>query len=566
MAGHIPRPFIQDLIDRIDIVELIGQRLTLKKAGRDYHACCPFHEEKTPSFTVSEPKQFYHCFGCGAHGNALDFVMNYDHLEFVDAIESLASFAGVDVPYEDNFKETKPKVNYDLLQHVSEKYQQALRTNQAAIDYLKNRGLTGRTAKTFAIGFVPEQWQFLTDQFNSEQKEQLKIYGLILPGNKGDYDRFRNRIMFPIRDSRGRTIGFGGRTLGDDPAKYMNSPESPSFHKGEELYGLYEAKQANQHLRQIIVVEGYMDVVSLHQFGVTNAVATLGTATTESHIKKLARSCQEIIFCFDGDRAGRAAAWKALKVALPTMHDGIQARFLFLPDGEDPDSYIQQFGKPQFEQLIIESPSIAQFFFDHLKQEIPPTSLDAKARLSKEAMQHINTIPTGVFRQLMEQHLSQIIGLDIASNNDTAPDPTLEKQLHKPDTQVNPLIKHLLSLVLQYPQMAVNINTQALASYPLLGCKLLIKVTELMQQNNKLSVGQVLEHCDIELEKQLVAECGSQNHDFDTLQLNQEITNALARLKQLALLSEREKLIAKSKLNPLTDTEKLRLRELLVAK
>ncbi|MEE8463548.1 MAG: DNA primase, partial [Gammaproteobacteria bacterium] len=344
MSGLIPQHFIDDLITRADIVEVLGRRIPLKKAGREYKACCPFHDEKTPSFTVSPAKGFYHCFGCGAHGTALGFLMEYDHMEFVEAVESLAGMMGIEVPREDSQRPARRYDElFDLMQKVEQHYQQELPKHQAAADYLRARGIDGATAKRFGIGYAPSGWSHLLDKFgtSTEASDRLLAVGLIIRKDDGKhYDRFRERIMFPIRDSRGRCIGFGGRVMGQEEPKYLNSPETVLFHKGRELYGLYEARQAIRNIERLVVVEGYMDVIGLARHGIDFAAATLGTATTDEHLNRLFRLSDEVHFCFDGDRAGRAAAWRALETALPQIREGRQVRFVFLPDGQDPDSYV----------------------------------------------------------------------------------------------------------------------------------------------------------------------------------------------------------------------------------
>ncbi|MEW8281341.1 MAG: DNA primase, partial [Candidatus Thiodiazotropha taylori] len=347
MAGKIPTHFIDQLLNRVDIVDVINRRVTLKKAGKEFQACCPFHDEKTPSFTVSPSKQFYHCFGCGAHGSAIGFLMEYDNLGFVEAVEELAQSAGLEVPREGG-NEQGPDLRplYELMEKTARFYQHQLKhhaESPAAVDYLKSRGMSGQIAASYGIGFAPPGWDNLTGTLGSDKAslERLNKCGLLSESNGKQYDRFRNRIIFPIRDPRGRTIGFGGRVLGDDKPKYLNSPETPLFHKGRELYGLYEARQANREISNLLVVEGYMDVVALAQHNIQNAVATLGTATTHEHLELIFRNCPEVIFCFDGDRAGRDAAWKALNTSLPLMRDGREVRFLFLPQGEDPDTQVR---------------------------------------------------------------------------------------------------------------------------------------------------------------------------------------------------------------------------------
>jgi len=415
MAGRIPQDFINDLIDRSDIVEIISSRIQLKKAGREYKACCPFHGEKTPSFTVSPDKGFYHCFGCGAHGTAVGFLMEHDQLEFVEAVEELASLNGVDVPRDANAAPTSPTAPlYELLDKAAKLFRDQLRDNPAAVEYLKKRGLDGETATRFLIGYAPAGWDFLLKRFGSddEGRDRLLKSGLVLRNEEGRvYDRFRERIMFPIRDSRGRIVGLGGRVLDQGEPKYLNSPETPVFHKGRELYGLYEARKANRKLDNLIVVEGYMDVVALACHGINNAVATLGTATTPEHLQRLFRTTNEIIFCFDGDRAGRDAAWRALQVTLPELREGRQVRFLFLPDGQDPDSVVSDQGADAFRLQLDSSMPLSEYLLEHLKAATDLSSMDGQARLAELARPLVNRIPEGIYRELLIDRLALEVGL-----------------------------------------------------------------------------------------------------------------------------------------------------------
>jgi len=425
MAGLIPQSFIDDLLNRSDIVEVVGSRIQLKKTGKNYSALCPFHKEKTPSFSVSPDKQFYYCFGCGAGGNALGFVMDHDQLDFPQAVEELAKRAGMEVPREDSGRKHKPRQPvdsplYPLLAAAADYYRQALKshpTRKAAVEYLKGRGLSGVIARDFGLGFAPPGWDNLMKHLGGDALQQKALIdaGLLIENaeNGKRYDRFRDRVMFPIRDSRGRVIAFGGRVLGDDKPKYLNSPETPVFHKGQELYGLYEARQANRDLDEIMVVEGYMDVIALAQQGLRNAVATLGTATSEEHLKRLFRIVPSVLFCFDGDAAGRKAAWRALEATLPNLQDGRRARFLFLPDGEDPDTLVRAEGTDAFRARIQQhSQPLADYFFQQLSEEADPRSLEGKAHLATLAPPLIEKIPGNNLRALMRQRLAEITGLN----------------------------------------------------------------------------------------------------------------------------------------------------------
>ena len=428
MPGRIPQAFLDDLLDRADIVDVIDRRVKLKKTGKNYSARCPFHDEKTPSFSVNPDKQFYYCFGCGAGGNALSFVMEYENLDFPQAVESLAGSLGLEVPREETrggakqpSRETVNKPLYELMEQASQFYQQQLRSHpqaKRAVEYLKGRGLTGEIAKQFGLGFAPPGWDnLMTALGDSDDKRKLLLKtGMLVQNDKGrTYDRFRDRVVFPIRDRRGRVIAFGGRVLGDDKPKYLNSPETDIFHKGVELYGLYEARQANRQLQRIVVVEGYMDVIALAQHGISYATATLGTATSKTHLERIFRLCPEVVFCFDGDEAGRKAALRAMESTLPCMEDGRQARFLFLPDGMDPDDAVRSKGSDYLEAMMGQAVALEDFLFDSVSEGLDTASLDGRARMSKLALPHIRQLPEGIYRQLMFQALADRTGLELTS-------------------------------------------------------------------------------------------------------------------------------------------------------
>ena len=414
--------FIDELLARTDIVEVVQSRVVLKKTGQNYTGLCPFHKEKSPSFSVSQDKQFYYCFGCQASGSALKFLMEFERLEFLAAIEMLAGNAGMQVPQTSSQgspeRNERRKSIYNILEQAADFYQAQLKQHShkaQAIDYLKARGVSGEIARDFGLGYAPPGWDNLyKDQAKTNLEHDLLIESGMVVHNKDEdktYDRFRDRIMFPIRDIRGRVIAFGGRILGEGQPKYLNSPETPVFHKGRELYGLFEARKRTQKLTQFLVVEGYMDVVALAQNDINYAVATLGTATSGEHLERMFRLVSRLVFCFDGDNAGRNAAWKALTVALPLMRDGRSARFLFLPDGEDPDSLVRKEGKDKFEWRLDQAQPLPDFFFNKLQADIDIKSLDGKAHLSNLAMPMINEIPSGVFKQLMIEQLSILTGL-----------------------------------------------------------------------------------------------------------------------------------------------------------
>ncbi|MFL0798018.1 MAG: DNA primase [Cellvibrionaceae bacterium] len=439
MTGRISQSFIDDLLNRVDIVETVDKRVKLKKTGKNYSACCPFHDEKTPSFTVSPDKQFYYCFGCGAGGNAIGFVMEFDRLNFPEAVENLAKAQGLEIQREeplpgerDNRQFTPNKQGnslYDLLEKCSKFYRYQLKhhpQSAEAIDYLKSRGLSGEIAQRFGIGFAPPGWDNLLSTLGDTDKkrEQLETTGMAIRKEDSNrmYDRFRHRIMFPIRDQRGRTIAFGGRVLGDDKPKYLNSPETPVFHKGRELYGLWEARQALRDIPRLLLVEGYMDVVALAQHGIHNAVATLGTAATSDHLVRIFRQTSEAIFCFDGDNAGRTAARRALENALPIMEDGRQAKFLFLPDGEDPDTLVRQIGAEAFDQKIDKAISLSEFLLTSSAEGLDLESPEGKSTLAKRALPLINKLPRGTFKELLFKELGLRTGLNQETLKDLTQD------------------------------------------------------------------------------------------------------------------------------------------------
>lgn len=423
MAERIPQAFIDALLDRVDIVDIVGSRLDLRKSGKNYSARCPFHDEKSPSFSVSPDKQFFYCFGCGAGGNAIGFVMDYDRIGFPEAIESLAHRAGMQVPKtttHDDGREHHRKALYRILDQTDHYYRQQLRQHAAAkacIDYLKQRGLSGEIAQRFGLGFAPPGWDNLLHALGTDDAQiaLLKEAGMLAEKEENNrvYDRFRHRVMFPIRDTRGRTIGFGGRVLGDDKPKYLNSPETPLFQKGRELYGLYEAHRSLREISKLLVVEGYMDVVALAQHGVQNAVATLGTAATVEQLDKLFRYTSEVVFCFDGDNAGRKAAVRALETILPIMTDGRSAKFLFLDEGEDPDTLVRKIGAEDFVALTEGAAPLSQFLFTSVSAGLNLDTPDDRARLSTLAAPLIQRLPNGVFRQLLVKQLAERTGMDV---------------------------------------------------------------------------------------------------------------------------------------------------------
>ncbi len=480
MSGRIPQAFIDEVIARSDIVDVVGSRVQLKKAGREYKACCPFHSEKTPSFWVSPDKQFYHCFGCGAHGTAIGFLMQFEKLEFPDAVAMLAERAGLEVP-----REAGPVAGggdlYELLSRAALFYQQCLRDDARARAYLAGRGITDAAASDFALGYAPDSWNALLGRFGTspEERRRLQQAGLIIERDTrgaertaGFYDRFRDRVMFPIRDSRGRVIAFGGRIIDQGEPKYLNSPETPLFHKGRELYGLYEARRAQTEFRRLVVVEGYLDAVRLHQAGIRYAVATLGTATTQEHLHKIFRLTSEVVFSFDGDRAGRAAAWRALEAALPLAADGREIKFLFLPEGHDPDSLVAAEGAAGFEQWLQAALPLSEYLLRELGTGIDLDHIDGRAKLAARARPLFQRMPDGVYRELLTDRLAaeirlpaeklrSLLAAPAESGRRGAPTPPPDRGVRlragvSPGR--GPLLRQAIALVLHHPAAAQRLD------------------------------------------------------------------------------------------------------------
>ncbi len=591
MSGRIPQHFIDELVARTDIVDVIGARVPLKKGGKEFKACCPFHNEKSASFHVVPDKQFYHCFGCGAHGTALGFLMEYDHLSFVEAVEDLAARASLTVPREDD-PNAKPKPTDDLyapMERAAELFGQQLKSSDRAIQYLKKRGLTGDTAQRFSIGYAPDSWDFIAKSLGPSEAETRKLLqvGLLIerepkPGQKpGQYDRFRDRIMFPIRDSRGRTIGFGGRILDQGEPKYLNSPETELFHKGRELYGLFEARQSTRNIKHLLVVEGYMDVVRLHQAGITFAVATLGTATTPEHLTRIFRVCNEVVFCFDGDRAGRAAAWRAMENALALIREGRQIRFLFLPDGHDPDSLIGEEGREKFEARFATALPLSDYFIRELSSRSDIHSVDGRAQLAEAAKPLLARIPEGVYRELLVAALAKVVGmpaerlLELLSSTPHKPSTDARAQLPMADHRVNSsvgrsnLVRQAVHLLVHFPQAGASIEpSESLITVGRPGIPLLTELLNSLRANPCPSTGALLERWRDRpdyhwLERLSTQEC----HVPDLQGAISDLVGALQRLTtEDAPKLRMNELVNKAKHMPLTDLETQELKELWNAK
>jgi len=513
MAGSsIPREFIDDVLARTDIVELIESRVPLKRSGANYMACCPFHGEKTPSFSVSQTKQFYHCFGCGVSGDAIEFLQEYEHSSFVEAVEELARSAGMQVPRVayNNTEKKQPLEQFELLEQVAAYYQHQLQHHKQAPQvqsYIQQRGLSTEIVKTFGLGFAPPDWNHILNVIGAG--DQHKIQALVATGmlkareQGGYYEYFRERLMFPIRDRRGRTIAFGGRILGDGKPKYLNSPETVLFHKGDQLYGLYELKQAVRKIEKILVVEGYMDVVSLAQFGVDYSVATLGTATTKNHLKQLFKLCDEVVFCFDGDRAGRDAAWRAMNNALTIIETKKQARFMFLPDGEDPDTLIRAQGKAGFEAEMAQAMSFSEFFFDKLMQQVNMNSHDGRYQLKELSKPYLKEIKDTSFLRLMSSRLVELMELseiDVAAvyselgiNTGNAPRRTPFRAAPLQQRQLPSAVKKAISYLLEYPKLAETAgDPERFKSLEMDGIGLFVQLLDLLQNDPHLTTARIL--------------------------------------------------------------------------
>jgi DNA primase len=588
MAGRIPQAFIDDLIGRADIVEIINARVPLKRAGREYRANCPFHNEKTPSFWVSPTKQFYHCFGCSAHGTVVSFLMNYDRLSFVEAVEDLAQRLGLEVPREGGDRTEAPAVSEDLYSLMSKAatfYQEQLDSSDRARDYARKRGLTRDIAAKFVIGYAPDSWNEVLKRFGASEESRAKLLelGLIRERDKdkgdGHYDYFRDRLMFPIRDQRGRVIAFGGRVLDQGEPKYLNSPETALFHKGRELYGLYEVRLDRAPLTRLMVVEGYMDVVRLHQAGIGYAVATLGTSTTPEHLKRAFRLVREIIFCFDGDKAGRAAAWRALGNALPEAEAGRELKFLFLPEGEDPDSLVGKEGKAAFEARYAGALPLSEYLVAHLTAAIDVSHADGKARFVAEARPLLERVPAGPYRELLLDRLAQAIGVS-AERFITIVGPVAapessggpQQQATRRQTSARSagrggLVRQAVQTLLHFPAVAARINAADRNGLDVVtepGIEVLRELLDALQAQPAMHAGQLLERWrDQPLGERLARLASEPSMLEDEHAAGDELVTATRELARVASEAELNGLIAREQQGELSPPERLRLVELL---
>lgn len=572
--ARIPDAFIDDLLARSDIVEVVGARVPLKRQGKEYAARCPFHDERSASFTVSPTKQFYHCFGCGAHGTAISFLMQYDRLEFLDAVEELARRVGLEVPRDTAQRNANPETRdlYGAMEAASTFFRTQLARSDKARAYVEKRGIDAEIVERYAIGYAPDGFSGLRDALGTDPQRMqlLERGGLFSKNDKGHvYDKFRDRLMFPIHDRRGRTIAFGGRVIDpEDSPKYLNSPETPLFHKGRELYGLWQAKQANQKLERLIVVEGYMDVVALAQYGVSQAVATLGTATTPDHAELLFRNAPDVYFCFDGDRAGRSAAWKALESVLPRMKDGRQALFLFLPDGEDPDSLVRREGVAGFDARLRDATPLSEFFFAQLSADVNLGSLDGKARLAERCKPLLAQIPDGAFGDLMRQRLTELTGVGARNSppQTHVPAQRVSRAARGTPAQKPSLIRTAITHLLHRPGFALELQPPyRFATLRQPGIELLSELVLLVRERPDITTGALLEHFEgrdelAALQKLAVLELPGEEPD-----LRMEFTDAIAQLEKQVQQQRIEELQQLQRDGGLGEADKQELRELLQA-
>lgn len=534
MAGLIPEDFIETLLDRVDIVEIIGSRVDLKPAGRgEFKALCPFHDEKTASFTVSTDKQFYHCFGCGAHGSAIGFVMNHDGLEFPAAIEELAQIVGLEVPrHGGQVSARKHDRLYQALTLAQDWFVEQLGASSAARDYLKRRGFDAATVREFGIGFAPEGWQLLADRLTASgfSTAELEQAGLVSQKDGRVTDRFRNRIMFPIHDRRGRAIAFGGRALGEHGPKYINTSETPVFHKGRELYRLYQVRRGGLP-DQLLVVEGYVDAAALHQYGVENAVATLGTSVTPEHIDLMFRAAPVVVFCFDGDRAGRQAAWRGLEAALPKLGANHEVRFLFMPEGEDPDSLVRRHGEQAFRKLVAEAVPLSAFFFDRLAESVDMETIDGRARLVALAEPYLNKLPDAAFAALMRQELRRRTGY--SSHNPAPASRVVAQPQRLDDDRALTPVQYAVALIVQQPVLAAGVQISMLEGpAQVRGLEFLRELIEFCRDKPHFTTAKLLEAWRGRREQPWLARLAARPVSMDQDSMNDMLTQTLGRIRR----------------------------------
>ena len=566
--ARIPDAFIDELLARSDIVEVVGARVPLKKQGREYAARCPFHDERSASFTVSPTKQFYHCFGCGAHGTAISFLMNYDRLEFLDAVDELARRAGLEVPRDTRQRNENGDTRdiYAALDAATAFFRRQLAQNDKARAYVDKRGIDPQIVERYGIGYAPDGFSALRDALGTDPRRMqlLERAGLFSKNDKGHvYDKFRDRLMFPIHDRRGRVIAFGGRVIdpGDSP-KYLNSPETALFHKGRELYGLWQAKQANAKLGRLVVVEGYMDVVALAQHGVSQAVATLGTATTPEHAELLFRNAPDACFCFDGDRAGRQAAWKAMESVLPRMKDGRQAFFLFLPEGEDPDSLVRKEGAAGFDARLRDAVPLSEFFFSHMSADVNLSSLDGKARLAERCKPLLAQIPDGAFGDLMQQRLVELTGVGARAGAPQVHVPMQRPRGGPGPAQRPSLVRSTIQHLLHRPAFALELQPpDRYAELRQPGVALLHELVLLVRERPEIGTGALIEHFAAREESAALQKLAAQELPGEDAALRAEFLGGIEQLEKQVLQQRIDEL--QQRVATLDEAEKYELRALL---
>lgn len=575
MAEHIPKEFLELVLQRTDLISLVDARVPLrKKTGNNFFACCPFHNEKTASFSVSQAKQFYYCFGCGAHGNAIDFLIHYDRLSFPEAVEALAKQLGLAIPHSKTQEKSLSLQHlYTVLEKVAAFYHGQLEQAPGAKEYFKKRGISDEIIKTFCLGYSP-RGDALLHLFGKTPQglKELQDTGVINQKDGRAYDRFRERIMFPIQDRRGRFIGFGGRVLDQSEPKYLNSPETALFQKGHELYGLYQVLKMNRQLPRLLIVEGYLDMIALYQHGLTYAVATLGTAMTAYHVQSLFRYTAEIVFCFDGDNAGRRAAWRAVQVLFPVMPDTVQFRFMFLPEGDDPDSLVRREGKATFEKRILEAQTLSQYFFQSLTQDIDPTTTDGKARYIKTALDHLKNLPEGIFKQTLLGELEEKTRTNLKTLKGTSGSSLSESTAKTLGTRLigkdqrSSLLRYALALLVQYPELAQYL-TDPLPLDETPGTALFNTVLALAKTQQPLNSALLFEHFRGQPEEKWIATLAQQELSIPKSGYKSEFLGALQQLKKQAKSQLVQKLLEKKRLlGKLTAEEEQNLNDLIFNK
>lgn len=573
MSGRIPREFIDDLLVRVDIVDLIDSHIPLKKTGNNFVARCPFHAEKTPSFSVNRKKQFFHCFGCGASGNAISFLMDFSHLDFVEAIEDLAGFAGLEIPRESIDYQPKQKKEdlsslYVLMEQVADFYMAQLRTSdegKKAVEYLKNRGVSSECAGDFMLGYAPGEWNALTARFG--QKLLLEA-GLIVSKEGGQpYDRFRGRIMFPIRDKRARIVGFGGRVLDDSLPKYLNSPETSLFHKGKEVYGLYELLKKDAKPQRILIVEGYMDVIALAQFGIHYAVATLGTATSQAHLDLLFRFSSELVFCFDGDKAGRDAAWKAIAAVFPSLKGGRQIRIMLLPQNHDPDSLVREEGLDKFNDRVAAAQFLSDYFFEHFSKDLKLSEMEGRSSLRNEAESYLKQLPVGAFREMMFEKLSSLAKQHIQDNEAILAYKKQEKK-HRQKSGRPSLSGFVMALLVQNPKLIEMVEQKEIDWNYLEfdGIERFKNILQMIANIRPTNYGVLLEAYRNHPDEAVIKKLASLDLLIPDEGIETEFCGALDRLVIQARKAKVEKLLNKSKTEGLDAQEKKLLPKMLAVK